>query len=345
MYKSEVLNDFETYRIKYGIFDDLQHIESYYNGKGRFYHNMEHLDEVLCEVEKFKDLHTDEEYQILVMTAIYHDIIYDPKAKDNEEKSAEMVKVCSGEEHILKQVQELILFTKYQRNPETELEDTFMCCDMAIFEKPFEQQLVFEKKIQKEFAWVPLSVYVPERINVLDKIRQLYFGHPDNYCINTTKLITYLENKKWNIGVYAGSFYPFTAGHYDILKQAENIFDKVIILQSNNGKSKGELLWNTDILGELNSVLNNYEVHNISKLITDDLKSFSHLGNVTLIRGLRNGSDLLYEQNYIQTLRDIDPNINVSYFLTKPEYAHVSSSMVRELLKIDPVLAKKYLQY
>ena len=345
MYKSEVLNDFETYRTMYGIFDDLQHIESYYNGKGRFYHNMEHLDEVLCEVEKFKDLHTDEEYQILVMTAIYHDIIYDPKAKDNEEKSAEMVKVCSGEEHILKQVQELILFTKYQRNPETELEETFMYCDMAIFEKPFEQQLLFEKKIQKEFAWVPLSVYVPERIKVLDKIRDLYFGHPDNYCINTTKLITYLENKKWNIGVYAGSFYPFTAGHYDVLKQAEKIFDKVIILQSGNGKSKGELLWNTDILGELNSVLNNYEVHNISKLITDDLKSFYHLGNVTLIRGLRNGSDLLYEQNYIQTLRDIDPNINVSYFLTKPEYAHVSSSMVRELLKIDPVLAKKYLQY
>jgi len=137
-------------------------------------------------------------------------------------------------------------------------------------------------------------------------------------------------------------------GHYDVLKQAEKIFDKVIILQSNNGQKKTNFVWNDAVeeyVGPLNKVLENFEVHNLSGLITNELDKFKDLGNVTLIRGLRNGSDLLYEQNYIQTLRDIDPNINVSYFLTKPENAHVSSSMVRELITLDPKLALKYLNF
>jgi len=96
-------------------------------------------------------------------------------------------------------------------------------------------------------------------------------------------------------------------------------------------------------VGPMNKIFEKYEVHTLSGLITTELEKFKHLGNVTLIRGLRNGSDLLYEQNYIQTLRDIDENINVAYFLTKPENAHVSSSMIRELIKIDHTKAIKYL--
>lgn len=58
---------------------------------------------------------------------------------------------------------------------------------------------------------------------------------------------------------------------------------------------------------------------------------------------MRNGTDLIYEQNYLHTLQDIDPNISVVHFLTKPEHAHISSSMIRELIQISPDLVKKYL--
>lgn len=348
MYKSEILNNFEEYRSKFDILDDLSYIESFYNSKGRYYHNMNHLDDVLCCLEDYNksNLFNETEYQILVMTAIYHDIIYNPKAKDNEEKSAQFINDCSCSEDIKRQVYNLILFTKYQRAPKNDLEEIFMSCDMNVFDKSFTEQLQFEKNIQKEYSWVPLDVYVKNRIKVLSHIREISDPLNIGDGIKTNKLIEYLENKKWNIGIYAGSFYPFHIGHYDILKQAENIFDKVIILQSNNGPKKTNFVWDQSVdeyVGPMNKIFEKYEVHTLSGLITTELEKFKHLGNVTLIRGLRNGSDLLYEQNYIQTLRDIDQNINVAYFLTKPENAHVSSSMIRELIKIDYTKAIKYL--
>lgn len=277
---------------------------------------------------------------------MYHDIVYDPQRSDNEKLSALFLDNTLLDEELKNKVKNLILFTTYDRNPENQLEDLFMMADLAIFEKPFNEQLIFEKQIQKEFAWVPLSVYIPKRIEVLEKIRKLHTGDNDPIA-KTGKLIHYLKNKKWNIGVYAGSFYPFHIGHYNVLKQAEKVFDKVIILNSSETriKSKTGFIWDEKKYGELNPIFDNLEVHTISNLITDDLKKFNVFGNVSLIRGLRNGSDLLYEQNYLHTLQDIDPNISVVYFLTKPEHAHVSSSMVRELMGIDYKLVKKYLDF
>ncbi len=129
----------------------------------------------------------------------------------------------------------------------------------------------------------------------------------------------------------------------DVIKQAEKIFDKVIILESGRGESKTGFNWDVEKYGKLNQILDQYEVRELSNLITNDINELKKHFNVTLIRGLRNGSDLLYEQNYIQTVRDIDDTVNSICIMTKPEYAHISSSMVRELMKIDPKLAQKYI--
>ena len=43
------------------------------------------------------------------------------------------------------------------------------------------------------------------------------------------------------IAIYPGSFDPVTKGHLDILKNASEIFDKVIIAVAHNGEKKGFL--------------------------------------------------------------------------------------------------------
>ena len=40
------------------------------------------------------------------------------------------------------------------------------------------------------------------------------------------------------VGVYAGSFDPITKGHQDIIERASRLFDKLVILVSNNSEKK-----------------------------------------------------------------------------------------------------------
>ena len=56
-----------------------------YRESHRYYHTSEHLMDVITQLEKLKEF--DDE---LFLAAVYHDSVYDPKAPDNEEKSAEI---------------------------------------------------------------------------------------------------------------------------------------------------------------------------------------------------------------------------------------------------------------
>jgi len=137
-------------------------------------------------------------------------------------------------------------------------------------------------------------------------------------------------------------FYPFSIAHNSVLEQAEQIFDKVIIAQGNVA-NKTSFVWEDDKYGKLNNFYKkNYEFVDITGLTTDIIKDIEKYANVTLVRGLRNSYDLMYEQNYIQSLKDIYPQVKAVLFLTKPEYAHISSTLIRDILKLSPKDAYKY---
>ena len=61
-------------------------IASHYNRRNRYYHNLFHLDSLLSELLIIQDKITD--WQIILFSIAYHDIIYNTLKKDNEEKSA-----------------------------------------------------------------------------------------------------------------------------------------------------------------------------------------------------------------------------------------------------------------
>src|SRR5947209_5248567 len=63
-------------------------IGSHYNKRNRHYHNLLHLDHLLKELIIIKDKLID--WQIIVFSIAYHDIIYNALKKDNEEKSADI---------------------------------------------------------------------------------------------------------------------------------------------------------------------------------------------------------------------------------------------------------------
>lgn len=143
--------------------------------------------------------------------------------------------------------------------------------------------------------------------------------------------------------LYIGSFDMFTVGHYEVLKQAEEIFDDILICIADN--STKERRYNKLCVAYAISQITKNKVI-CSKSLTTDLmiKNDIHY----LIRGLRNTSDYLYEENLIKQYQILKPDIKVIYLRTNN---NISSSFVFELHKrgkeIQPYLPydKQYLWY
>jgi len=141
------------------------------------------------------------------------------------------------------------------------------------------------------------------------------------------------------IGLYPGVFDPFHIGHLDIVRQAQKVFDSVQVLRAiNPDKKQPQSKLPEDFLRDMNVPIGISE-----NLVTDVVKEYERLGHdVTLIRGLRSGADLAYEQNLVAFMRNMHPQIKVVFFLCDPKYQHVSSSALRGIRKFSEEEYKKY---
>lgn len=137
---------------------------------------------------------------------------------------------------------------------------------------------------------------------------------------------------KKRIGLYAGSFNPFHIGHLDVLRQAERLFDEVILGVGINAHKEGSQVRALAALKHLG--LKN-QVIAIEGTITSAMKALAMVGDVTLIRGIRNGNDLQGEQLMNSYLRELDSSVAVVYLLPSPNVAHVSSSAIRDLTYVN----------
>lgn len=141
------------------------------------------------------------------------------------------------------------------------------------------------------------------------------------------------------IALYPGSFDPFHVGHLDVLKQAMQLFDKVVVIRAINPDKKPP----TSKLPENFLASMNVGVSHQTGLIADYVKSWEKDGHdVTLIRGLRSGLDLSYEQNLLAFLKGMHPTIKVVFFPCDPRYQHISSSALRGIERFSQEEYRKY---
>lgn len=141
------------------------------------------------------------------------------------------------------------------------------------------------------------------------------------------------------IAIYPGSFDPITKGHLDILKNAAEIFDKVIIAVAHNIEKKGFLSVDERIklIKESIKDLKNVEVDAFEGLTIDYAKK---QGANVLIRGLRAVSDFEYEMQLSQTNSALCEEIKTVFLITKPDYNFISSSTIREILANNGDISK-----
>lgn len=136
--------------------------------------------------------------------------------------------------------------------------------------------------------------------------------------------------------IYPGSFYPFTIGHLDILRQAQKLFDEVIVFfAKNSNKHNDNPELHKLIEDQKIRLVKEYEARVIegNKMTIDVAKEFDC---DYIIRGLRNSQDFEYEKNIANINKIISPRLTTVFLLpTKPIYENISSSFVREMMKYD----------
>lgn len=154
-------------------------------------------------------------------------------------------------------------------------------------------------------------------------------------------------NDKPTLGLYAGSFDPFHVGHLDIVKQAVNIFQTVIIAKGINSSklSPGKVVERYPLPTQFLTTFRHdadIKTETYDTLLIDYVKVLEKDYNVTLVRGLRNGADLEYEQNLVAFLRGMHPQIKIVSFYCDPAYRHISSSALRDIRHFSEIEYKKY---
>ena len=131
--------------------------------------------------------------------------------------------------------------------------------------------------------------------------------------------------------IYPGTFDPITNGHFDIIKRASTIFDRIVVAVANNRSKKS--MFNLDVRVEMvkkaiNS-LSNVEVKEFDSLLVEFAKREN---SKIIIRGLRAVSDFEYELQMSYANQSLDSEIETIYLMPTLNNAFISSSIVRNIL-------------
>lgn len=141
------------------------------------------------------------------------------------------------------------------------------------------------------------------------------------------------------IGVYPGSFDPFTNGHLHVLKEASRLFDLIYVEIAVNEDKKRK----TDKIAmkeAIEKVLVRENIQNVKVEIYEGLTmNFAREKNAEfIIRGLRNGTDYAYEEN-LAIVNNKIAGIETIYFRAG-KTAHISSSTAMELYNYGEDISK-----
>ena len=152
--------------------------------------------------------------------------------------------------------------------------------------------------------------------------------------------------------LYTGSFDPITMGHMNIVDQASEIFDEVLIAVLVNSNKKNYLFTTEERLELIKEI---YKDRDNVKVITSDKAAVDVVIEndcVAIVRGLRSLSDYADEVTNCLANKAISNNrINTVCLFADTQYQFVSSSIVKEIFRldkditnyVDPVVKKKML--
>lgn len=134
------------------------------------------------------------------------------------------------------------------------------------------------------------------------------------------------------IAVFPGSFDPITIGHVSLVKRALPLFDKIIVAVGVNSQKQSLFPLETR-LDWLKAVFSKDEKVAIDQFEGLTAHFCNKIGANYLLRGLRNASDFDYEKTISQLNHIVGHELETVFLISLPEFSHISSTIVRELIK------------
>ena len=129
--------------------------------------------------------------------------------------------------------------------------------------------------------------------------------------------------------IFPGSFDPYTIGHHDIVMRGLQVFDEIVIGIGHN-YTKRETFPLEERLAAIQRIYSNeprvrvevYEGLTVDFALKHDAQF--------ILRGVRSTLDFEYERNIAEANKQLS-GIETILLYTRPEYAHISSTLVRDL--------------
>ena len=134
------------------------------------------------------------------------------------------------------------------------------------------------------------------------------------------------------IAIFPGSFSPFTIGHQSIVDRALPLFDKIVISIGINSEKPQyfsidkRMQWIKDVYNNNPKI----DVKQYKGLTVDFCKKEN--ANY-ILRGLRDSNDFKFEKNIAHMNKELNPNIETIFIITPPKISHISSSIIRDIIK------------
>ncbi|MFK7972328.1 MAG: hypothetical protein AB8F95_18300, partial [Bacteroidia bacterium] len=140
-----------------------------YNQKGRHYHDLKHLENLLAELEACRSFIQD--WNAVLFVLIYHDIVYKATRSDNEAQSAviaqERLQSFGVGKEMTDKVCDYILATKSHDTHQDMDCNLFTDADLSILGKGWEDYERYTQQVRQEYKIFPDLLYKPGRKKVL----------------------------------------------------------------------------------------------------------------------------------------------------------------------------------
>jgi predicted metal-dependent HD superfamily phosphohydrolase len=180
-----------------------QEIVEAYSHRNRHYHTLAHLDHLYSRLLEVKSLISN--WETVLFSLYYHDIVYNVRASDNEEQSAQLaekrMQQLHAPEEMIETCKKQIIATKtHLQNTDSDM-NYFTDADLSVLGEDWETYLAYIENVRKEYAVYPDLLYNPGRKKVLQHFLEMERIFKTDYFYEKLEAVA-RQNILKEIGLY-----------------------------------------------------------------------------------------------------------------------------------------------